>query len=279
MVLRLLRTATQHLQVPQVVHRLLPPDITTTPNNPWLLLLLRIPTTTTSRTTGPTMNNEHRSSGSPGWAPGPLGVWAAADKPTGVNREPPAVTTHVKAEEMAPWLHGSRPRRLFWCCRQCVSRLVEPPAVSGASSSAASTPTAAGSQCNRSSQWRSKPPGPLPDRRHGVCRRPHRRAAIRRSPISISPISYHAGPLSDLASAGKWCGRWRARKQSPLCLVSQESTRCGLSFCPSLSLSLSLPTCTLLSTLHVHVLLHMPVAIFGLRNTPRRLILPLNAAP
>ncbi|PTB74572.1 hypothetical protein M440DRAFT_1403069 [Trichoderma longibrachiatum ATCC 18648] len=30
-------------------------------------------------------------------------------------------------------------------------------------------------QCNHSSQWRWEPPGPLSDRRHGVCGQPHRR--------------------------------------------------------------------------------------------------------
>jgi hypothetical protein len=138
-------------------------------------------------------------------------------------------------------------------------------------------------QCNHSSQWRSNPPGPLSDRRHGVCGQPHRQAAIRRSSISISSISYHAGPLSDLASAG---GCWQlvrpmARKKAkPWCVSSRKSRPV------TASPSFLLPRCLsqpghapcYIHTLHV-LLLHMPVPVIGLRNTPRRLILSLTAAP
>lgn len=67
-------------------------------------------------------------------------------------------------------------------------------------------------------------------------------AAIRRSSISISSISYHAGPLSDLASAaGKWCGRWRAKSKAVCVSFRSRSSRYGLSIFPfSLAVSLNL---------------------------------------
>ncbi|TFB07446.1 hypothetical protein CCMA1212_000926 [Trichoderma ghanense] len=76
---------------------------------------------------------------------------------------------------MAPWLSAPTSSLVLPAVRFAVGGATRCLSGASASSPAASTPTAASSQCDDSSQWRSKPPGPLSDRRHGVCGQPHRR--------------------------------------------------------------------------------------------------------